>query len=168
MEAVARRAAVNRVVVYRSFANLQLLLVAMLRRGDARTRSALTAVVPSSPGDRTPTALLGDTLAAFLAAVLADPLTWRVALLRPGERTDRAAEARQPPPRSARAPVEPLVGWGLGRLAGAPPELDVELLSRMLLTVGEELGRLALDDPEFPPDRLLAGVWALLDRLPLS
>src|SRR5207302_8407967 len=41
MEAVARRAGVNRVVVYRSFANLQLLLVAMLRRGDARTRAAL-------------------------------------------------------------------------------------------------------------------------------
>ena len=168
MEAVARRAAVNRVVVYRSFPNLQLLLVAMLRRGDARTRRALAAVVPSSPGDRTPTELLGDTLAAFLAAVLADPLTWRVALLRPESapialqklvNRRRAQLARQ---------LEPLVGWGLGRLAGAPPELDVELLSRMLLTVGEELGRLALDDPEFPPDRLLAGVWALLDRLPLS
>ncbi len=83
MEAVARRAGVNRVVVYRSFANLQLLLLAMLRRGDARTRAALEAVVPSTPGDRTPTELLGNTLAAFLAAVLADPLTWRVALLRP-------------------------------------------------------------------------------------
>ncbi len=168
MEAVARRAGVNRVVVYRSFANLQLLLVAMLRRGDARTRSALAAVVPSEPGPGTPIELLGATLAAFLAAVLADPVTWRVALLRPESapialqklvNRRRAQLARQ---------LEPLVSWGLGGLAGAPPELDIELLSRMLLTVGEELGRLALDDPDFPPDRLLAGIWALLDRLPLA
>ncbi len=168
MEAVARRAGVNRVVVYRSFPNLQLLLVAMLRRGDARTRGALEAVVPSEPGPGTPIELLGATLAAFLAAVLADPVTWRVALLRPESapialqklvNRRRAQLARQ---------LEPLVGWGLGRLAGAPPNLDVELLSRMLLTVGEELGRLALDDPDFPPDRLLAGIWALLDRLPLA
>ncbi len=168
MEAVARRAGVNRVVVYRSFANLQLLLLAMLRRGDARTRAALEAVVPSTPGDRTPTELLGNTLAAFLAAVLADPLTWRVALLRP-ESAPIALQKLVNRRRTqlARA-LEPLVGWGIGRLAGAPPELDVELLSRMLLTVGEELGRLALEDPEFPPERLLTGIWALLDRLPLS
>ena len=126
MEAVARRAGVNRVVVYRSFANLQLLLLAMLRRGDARTRSALDAVVPSTPGDRGPTELLGNSLAAFLAAVLADPLTWRVALLRPESapialqklvNRRRAQLARQ---------LEPLVGWGIERLAGAPPELDVD------------------------------------------
>ena len=168
MEAVARRAGVNRVVVYRSFANLQLLLLAMLRRGDARTRGALDAVVPSTPGDRTPTELLGNTLAAFLAAVLADPLTWRVALLRP-ESAPIALQKLVNRRRSQLArQLEPLVGWGIGRLAGAPPELDVELLSRMLLTVGEELGRLALDDPEFPPERLLTGIWALLDRLPLA
>jgi AcrR family transcriptional regulator len=168
MEAVARRAGVNRVVVYRSFANLQLLLVAMLRRGDARTRSTLASVIPSEPGPGTPIELLGATLGAFLAAVLADPVTWRVALLRPESapialqklvNRRRTQLARQ---------LEPLVGWGLGRLPGAPPELDVELLSRMLLTVGEELGRLALDDPDFPPDRLLAGVWGLLDRLPVT
>ena len=36
----------------------------------------------------------------------------------------------------------------------------------MLLSVGEEQGRLALEEPEFPPERLLASSWALLDRLP--
>ena len=41
--------------------------------------------------------------------------------------------------------------------------MDIEVLSRMLLTIGEEQGRLALDDPDFPPERLLASSWALLD-----
>jgi hypothetical protein len=42
----------------------------------------------------------------------------------------------------------------------------VDLIARLLLSAGEELGRLALDDPQFPPERLLAGVWALLDVVP--
>jgi AcrR family transcriptional regulator len=165
MEAVARRAGVNRVVVYRSFANLQLLLVAMLRRGDHRTRAALDAVLPTEPGQQSPIQLLGDSLAAFLGAVLADPITWRVALLRP----ESAPVALQKLVNRRRTQLarrlEPLVGWGVGRIGGAPAGLDVELMARMLLTIGEELGRLALDDPEFPPERLMAGVWALLDSL---
>jgi AcrR family transcriptional regulator len=165
MEAVARRAGVNRVVVYRSFANLQLLLVAMLRRGDHRTRAALDAILPTEPGEESPIQLLGDSLAGFLGAVLADPVTWRVALLRP----ESAPVALQRLVNRRRTQLarrlEPLVGWGVGRIAGAPSHLDVELMARMLLTIGEELGRLALDDPDFPPERLMAGVWALLDSL---
>jgi AcrR family transcriptional regulator len=165
MEAVARRAGINRVVVYRSFANLQLLLVAMLRRGDQRTRAALDAVLPTEPGQQSPTRLLGDSLAAFLAAVLADPVTWRVALLRP----ESAPVALQKLVNRRRTQLarrlEPLVRWGAGEIGGAPADLDVELMARMLLTIGEELGRLALDDPDFPPERLMAGVWALLDAV---
>jgi AcrR family transcriptional regulator len=165
MEAVARRAGVNRVVVYRSFANLQLLLVAMLRRGDHRTRAALDAILPPDPGEESPIQLLGDSLAGFLGVVLADLVTWRVALLRP----ESAPVALQRLVNRRRTQLarrlEPLVGWGVGRIAGAPSHLDVELMARMLLTIGEELGRLALDDPDFPPERLMAGVWALLDSL---
>jgi hypothetical protein len=35
----------------------------------------------------------------------------------------------------------------------------------MLLSVGEELARLVLDDPDFPLDRVVEGSWALLDVL---
>jgi AcrR family transcriptional regulator len=165
MEAVARRAGINRVVVYRSFANLQLLLVAMLRRGDQRTRAALDAVLPTEPGEQSPTRLLGDSLAAFLGAVLADPITWRVALLRP-ESAPMALQKLVNRRRTQLARrLEPLVRWGTRQIGGAPADLDVELMARMLLTIGEELGRLALDDPEFPPERLMAGLWALLDAL---
>jgi AcrR family transcriptional regulator len=168
MEAVARRAGVNRVVVYRSFPNLQLLLVALLRREDRRTRAALETLLPPAGGDGDPARLLGEALAGFLAAVSAQPLTWRVALLRP----ESAPLALQTHVNRRRAEVarrlEPLVRWGLATLPGAPPTLDVEVLSRMLLSIGEEQGRLALEDPDFPPGRLLSSTWTLLDALPAA
>lgn len=165
MEAIARCAGVNRVVVYRSFPNLQLLLVALLRREDRRTASVLEAILPADPDDRAPGQLLGEALARFLGAVLQDPQTWRVALLRPESapialrklvNRRRAQFARR---------LEPLVSWGLANLATTPSTIDIEILARMLLSVGEEQGRLALDAPEFPPERLIAASWALLDGL---
>ena len=163
MEAVARRAGVNRVVVYRSFPNLQLLLVALLRREDRRLRETLDSLLPTEPGGASPGRLLGDSLAKFLAAVISRPRTWTVALLRP----ESAPLALQKIVNRRRAQLahrlEPLVRWGLGDADG----LDVEILSRMLLSIAEEQGRLALEDPEFPVKRLIESSWTLLDALPL-
>ncbi len=166
VEAVARRAGVNRVVVYRSFANLHVLVVALLAREERRTRPALDALIPAQPDDRPPAKLLGDALAGFLSAVLAQPQTWRVALLRP----ESAPLAVQKLVNRRRAQLarrlEPLVRWGIAQLPRAPEDLDVEIVARMLLSIAEEQGRLALEDPEFPPDRLISSSWALLDALP--
>jgi AcrR family transcriptional regulator len=168
VEAVARRAGVNRVVVYRSFANLQVLLVALLRREDARTRTVLEGLLPASPEGRTPAQLLGDALAGFLSAVIDQPQTWRLALLRP-ESAPIALQKLVNRRRSQFARrLEPLVRWGLAGLAETPTAPDIEILARMLLSIGEEQGRLALDDPEFPAQRLLASSWTLLDALPLE
>jgi AcrR family transcriptional regulator len=168
VEAVARRAGVNRVVVYRSFANLQVLLVSLLRREDARTRVVLEGLLPASPAGRTPAQLLGEALAGFLGAVVEQPQTWRVALLRP-ESAPIALQKLVNRRRSQLAHrLEPLVRWGLAGLAESPTAPDIEILARMLLSVGEEQGRLALDDPEFPPARLLSSSWTLLDALPLE
>jgi AcrR family transcriptional regulator len=165
MEAVARRAGVNRVVVYRSFANLQLLLVTLLRREDRRTRAVLDAVLPTEPGSSAPARLLGDTLARFLSAVIAAPQTWRVALMRP-ESTPLALQKLVNRRRAQIAQrLEPLVQWGMSTLPQAPDSFDTEVLGRLLLSVAEEQGRLALDDPDFSPERLLGSSWALLDRL---
>jgi hypothetical protein len=140
----------------------------LLRREDKRTKRALDALLPADPGALDPAQLLGDALARFLAAVSEQPLTWRVALLRP----ESAPLALQKLVNRRRAEIarrlEPLVRWGLATLPGVPATLDVEVLSRMLLSVGEEQGRLALEDPEFPPDRLLASTWTLLDALPVA
>jgi hypothetical protein len=38
----------------------------------------------------------------------------------------------------------------------------------MLLSIAEEQGRLALEDPKFPPQRLMASTWMLLDSLPAA
>jgi len=166
--AVARRAGVNRVVVYRSFANVQVLLVSLLRREDGRTRTVLDGLLPTSPEGRTPAQLLGDALAGFLSAVVDQPQTWRVALLRP-ESAPLALQKLVNRRRSQLARrLEPLVRWGLSGLAEAPGAPDIEILARMLLSIGEEQGRLALEDPEFPPERLLASTWTLLDALPLD
>jgi AcrR family transcriptional regulator len=168
VEAVARRAGVNRVVVYRSFANLQVLLVALLRREDARTRTVLERLLPASPEGRAPAQLLGDALAGFLGAVIDRPQTWRVALLRP-ESAPIALQKLVSRRRSQFARrLEPLVRWGLAGINQAPSPPDIQILARMLLSIGEEQGRLALDDPEFPPQRLLSSSWALLDALPLG
>ncbi|MEA2125025.1 MAG: hypothetical protein QOI80_1807 [Solirubrobacteraceae bacterium] len=162
MEAIARRAQVNRAVVYRSFANLQLLLLALLRREDARTRRTIDALVPADPGGRAPTAVLAESLATFLDAVLRSPQTYRVILLRP----ESAPLFLQKLVNRRRAQIaqrlRPLVEVGL------PADVDVDLVARLVLSTGEELARLALDDPDFPPDRLLESACDLLDLMPIA
>ena len=155
VEAIARRAGISRVVVYRSFGNLQGLVLALLRREEAQVRRQLEALVPAEPGDRSPRLLLLDALEGFLALVTGEPLTWRVALGRPesAPKALQKAVARRRADLAAR--LRPLVARGLEGLDAPVEDLDVDLLARLLLTVGEELGRIALDDPEFPPARLV-------------
>ena len=165
MEAVARRAGVSRVVVYRSFPKLEVLLLALLRREERQVRDTLDALLPADLGAGDPSTLLGDALKALLDAVVAEPTRWRLALVRPEQAPKplrivlhrrRAALARD---------LTPLVESALTGLpqAGA---LEPELLTRLLLSAGEECCRLALDDPAFGPERLLQGAWGILDRLP--
>jgi AcrR family transcriptional regulator len=166
VEAIARRAQVNRAVVYRSFANLHVLLAALLHREDRRVRQALDDLLPADPDGQQPAHLLGQSLASFLSAVMAQPQTWRVALLRP-ESAPVALQKVVNRRRSALARrLEPLVRWGIARVHPNPETLDIEALARMLLSICEEEGRLLLDDPEFSAERLLQGSWALLDTLP--
>ena len=170
MEAIAGRAGVNRTIVYRSFANLQLLLLALYRREDARTRTMLDSLLPDQPSaltERRVTELLAEALAAFLSSVTASPQTYRVVLQRPEtaprilqkivnrRRTDLAERLR------------PLVGTGLEQMPVPDDRFDVDVMARMLLSAGEELGRLVLEYPEeFPPGRIASSTWALLDAVP--
>jgi AcrR family transcriptional regulator len=165
MEAIARRAGVNRAVLYRSFANLGVLLATLLRRVDRRTRRVLAGLLPAQPRGRHPARVLGEALSRFLEAVVSEPQTWRVALLRPDSAPVALQKLVEHRRRQLARRLEPLVEWGLSAAPGPSPGLDVEILARMLLSVAEEQGRLALDDPEFPPERLLNSSWALLDAL---
>jgi AcrR family transcriptional regulator len=165
MESVARRAGVNRAVVYRSFPNLGVLLATLLRREDRRTRRVLVGLLPADPRGQHPVRVLGEALSRFLEAVVTEPQTWRLALLRPESAPVALQKLVEHRRRQLARRLEPLVEWGLSRAPGAPRVLDVEIFARMLLSIGEEEGRLALEDPEFSPQRLLNSSWALLDAL---
>lgn len=168
MEEVARRAGVSKVVVYRSFANVGVLLLALLRVADRRTSATLERLLPTDPTGRTPASLLGEALAALLAAAERDPPLWRLALLRP-ELAPKPVQAIIDRRRSALAKqLRPLVRWGLDGVGARASGVDVEVLTRLLLSAGEELVRVVLDEPRTPADELLETVWALLDRLPVA
>jgi AcrR family transcriptional regulator len=162
MEAVARRAGVNRVVVYRSFPNKGVLLVALLHRERRRTERQLDALIPDDPGGRDPRDVLLDGLTGFLDAVAAAPLTWQLALLPP----ESAPQALRQDVDRRRAAIErrirALVTWGAARLAIPEGALDLEVLSRMILSHCEEQGRLLLQDERFDRERLIAGTAGLL------
>lgn len=165
MEGIARRAEVNRVVVYRSFANVNLVLVALLRREERRARETLEQMLLAESAGR-PLRALGEGLAVLLGAVVSAPLTWRLALMRPEDAPPALRKIVSARRADVAARLRPFVERGLAGLAVPAEHLDVEVLSRMLLSIGEEEGRLALDDPDFPPERLLASSWAVLDALP--
>jgi len=172
IEAVARRAGVSRVVVYRAYGGLQGLVLALLRQASVRIRSQLQELVPADPGDLTPQELLAGALTGFLELVVGDPLTWRVALQRP-ENAPKALQRMVARRRAGFAEqLRPLVAWGVEGLdlpEGSSPadRMDVDLLARLLLSVGEELGRLALTEPDrFPVERLVRAITAFLAVLP--
>jgi AcrR family transcriptional regulator len=163
MEAIARRAGVNRVVIYRSFANLPVLLAALMHREDVRVRDTLHGLIPQEGVDGPPTEILLGACASLLSAAARQPRTWRVALLRP-ESAPRALQKIVNRRRAALARrIEPLVRFVIYDLRPDPPGHEVEAVARMLLTIGEEQGRLALDDADYPPERLLKATWALLN-----
>ena len=167
VEAVARRAGVSRALVYRSFANLGLLLLALMRREDARTRATLDALIPDALGGRPTPQVLAESLATFLDAVMAAPQTYRVVLQRP-ESAPLPLQKMVNRRRAALAErIRPLVEWGLPGVAVPTEALDVDLVARLLLSSGEELARLALSEPDFPPERVLRGATALLALVPL-
>ncbi len=167
IEAIARRAGISRPVVYRSFANLQLLLLALLRREDDRTRRLLESLLPEAVPVGAAPEVLFTTLARFLDGVMAHPRTYRVVLQRPESAPmvlrklvdrRRAALAQQ---------LIPVVRLGLDGIAAQAADIDEDVLARLLLSTGEELARLALDDPRFGVERILASTWTLLDLVPL-
>lgn len=159
MEAIARRAGVDRVVVYRSFAGLPDLLAALLRRERRRTARRLDALIPL-PGGGDPAAVLLDGLAGWLRAVEAEPLTWRLALLPPESAPQDVRAAIDRRRAAVQRRLRPLAAWAA---AGLPGDVDAELLARTLLTLCEEHGRLLLEG--FDRERLLASARALLTAL---
>lgn len=153
IEAVAKRAGVSRPVVYGHFSDLRALLEGLLEREESRALAQLGTAVPITPGQRDPDELIVEGMMTFLSAVAENPLTWRLILL-PVEGTPASLRKRVARSRGAVIEqLERLVEWGLER-RGGPEGLDIELMARIIVVLGEEAGRLVITDPErFPPER---------------
>ncbi|MEA2123584.1 MAG: hypothetical protein QOI80_366 [Solirubrobacteraceae bacterium] len=94
---------------------------------------------------------------AYLDAVAADPVTWRLVLMAP-EGTPVALHDRIREARAAFAAA--LAG------AGGLPSPDPEVTGRMLQVLADEGARLLLTEPErFPRERLVAHAQWLIDAL---
>lgn len=167
MEAVARRAGITRPVVYGHFPELGVLLDAMLERESSRALGQLAAVLPAA--DATAGTLrerLGGAMEAYLLAVEAAPMTWRLALMPP----DGAPELLRARIEEGRAAVVAVLAEVV-RAASADGSLsspDPDLTGRMLSAASDEGSRLLLTDPErYPVSRLMEHThWLLAQLLP--
>lgn len=165
IDRVAREAGIARTVVYAQFDNIDGLFAALLERTERQALEQIRAVVPDLPITRDPDEVLVDAILAFATVVVSHPRTWGLALL-PVEGAPAALRERIAAVRAAVVTMlEPIVAWGIGA-RGGPSDIDVELLTMTLVTLGEDGARLTLTNPErFPPARLAEYASTLIRAL---
>lgn len=147
MSSIAREAGISKPIVYRSFPNRAALLGAMLRREQKRTDRVLDEAIPTEPDGRHPREVLTSVVDVIMASVEKDPNTWRLVLL-PPEGTPRLVRELVERRRNAmlsRARI--LVRWGVAYLDGGD-ERDVEIISRILLSIVQNQATLMLTQPD--------------------
>lgn len=158
IEAVARGAGITRPVVYGHFDDLGALLVALIERETARALQQLAALMPAGL-EAEPQERMLAALRAFLEAVVADPVTWRVVLV-PQEGVPAILRERI---QEGRAMIRELLATLVRPALGSP---DPELTASMLQSLSEESARLILTDPAaFTIDRVMAQAEWLTGRL---
>jgi AcrR family transcriptional regulator len=155
IDRIAREANIARTVIYSHFGNLDGMLDALVERTADRALAQVRSVVPDFPITQPPGEVLEEEMGTFMGVVRADPVTWRIVLLpadgAPPQLRERLATARE----AIQALLSPLVGWGLEAMGVHDRDLDVELLSRAIVLLGEDGARLTLTDPaRYPPERI--------------
>jgi len=163
IEAVAREAGITRPVVYGHFTDLPGLLEALVDQESERALGQLADVLPRDLAAGDPRELLLGALRGYLAAVEAEPVTWRLVLMPPEGAPpvlrDRIAQGRAAVVDQLAQAISP--GLGAGRESPDP-----ELTARTLSALADEAARLLLTDPErYPAGRLLThAAWLLEAR----
>jgi len=147
IEAVARLAGVTRPVVYDHFANLGLLLYALIEREERYALDQLREVVPAEPDEREPVDVLPESFRRFLDAVATRPATWRLILLPPDGTPSLVREHVETNRQRILEQILALVQWAQRR-PELPNELDPEMTARAIRALAEEAGRMVLIDPE--------------------
>ena len=169
IDRVAREAGITRPIVYEHFHDLTGLLEALLDREGQRALAQLAALMPAEPvaaddvGD-----VLIAMLSAYLDAIGADPITWRLMLMPPEgapaflrERVDRAkAEVVAQLTRMLAIPGEPP--------AGTVASPDPRLTASSLQALADHWSRLILSDPDqYDRERILTTArWAIAFFVP--
>jgi AcrR family transcriptional regulator len=162
IEAVANRAGVSRPIVYGHFGDLDGLLEAMLAREGELALRQLAEVLPGER-EADPQQALLSSLRAYLEAVRADPVTWRLVLMppegAPAVLREQVTNGRDAVVAALAASVASAAGPG----GGSP---DPELTARLISAVADEAARLLLTDPRrFSVDRLVEHAAWLLGQL---
>ena len=162
IDAIARGAGITRPVVYTQFGDMKGLLDALVQRAEADVLAQLARAIPAQVGETEPDDVLINGIAAFFSAVQTSPRTWQIVLLPPQgvprSLHDKVVERRE----AVIDQITPLIAWGVTR-RGGPKGVDVALLSRMILALAEEAGRLLISRPdEFTAEQLLDQARALL------
>lgn len=169
MDVIAKEAGVTRTPLYAIFGDLPTLLRAAVDEGEARARAAIPEeLLLTDPGDATPAEILSRACRMFLDAVQADPLTWRVLLLAPSGQPEMVRRRYG----STRDEVVDRVAYMVRRVAARgvlPAEVDAHVIARMIVAVGEDLGRMVLSDPDrWPPERVAAAIGDVVALMPLE
>ena len=147
IERVATDCSVTRTVVYQQFGGLDGMLDAVIERAGDRAGEAIAGTASS---DERPT--LHGAMERVLAAVDADPATWRMFLVAPQVAPAALTESLA----RGRAMIREL-NLAAFELRGERSPDDPELAARLLQVVADELVRLRLADPTvYTTERLLA------------
>lgn len=134
MEAVARRAALAKTVVYNAYPNRAELLSALLEREFSRAMATFADALPASgTADGDPLEASLRWVEAIATAIQRDPTTWRLILFPPDE-----------PPTVLKASIQ------------AGREIVLDHLRVMLTDLAAVRPRIARFDPDFLPLALLA------------
>jgi len=164
MEAVARAAGVTRPLVYGIFGDLDGLLDALSDRERDRALADLAGALPATIPDEDPDAVLTRGVRVFADAVRAHPDRWHLILLPPDGTPARMRERIERTRAEVLGRLEALVRWALERRGG--PDVDPELLARLILTLAQDAARLVLADPAaYPTARIEAFTAAALAAL---
>lgn len=169
MDVIAKEAGVTRTPLYAIFGDLPTLLRAAVDEGEARARAAIPEeVLVEAPVDSTPAQILSVACRMFLDAVQADPLTWRVLLLAPAGQPEMVRTRYE----RNRAEIVDRVELMVRHVAERgllPEKSDPHVIARMIVAVGEDLGRMVLAEPDrWPPERVAAAIGDVVALMPLE
>ncbi|MEU0538361.1 TetR/AcrR family transcriptional regulator [Nocardia sp. NPDC005978] len=166
MQAVAKEAGVAKPVLYALYPTAPELVGALLHREHTRGMNQVLGSLPTELRGSDPDQEYTGAVMAFLEAVAADPMRWRLILMHadgaPADYSELLTAARD---QLLTRCIE-LLRVGM-ELRGGPRNADVELIGTVMLGFVEVLGRMVLSNPaEFPPERLRSTVRALLRTVP--